>query len=102
MAGRQKFDQEVLLFDITCLLSRIRFIRIKGQGSRGAARTKRIDHVPSAKYCTKMEGEAEDKMEADLGDRDSDDDSSSNESESELQQQVEQLQENVCYETDPQ
>ena len=42
-----------------------------------------------------MEGEEEDKMEGDLGDRDSDGDSSSSEGESELQQQVEQLQENV-------
>ena len=39
-------------------------------------------------------------MEGCQGDRDSDGDSSSSESESELQQQVEQLQENVCHEID--
>ena len=65
------------------------------------ARAKRIDHVPSAKftYGAKMEGE-EEKMEGCRDDRDSDGDSSSSESESELQQQVEQLQENVCLEND--
>ena len=46
-----------------------------------------------------MEDGGEDKMEADLRDREGDDDSSSSESESELQQQVEQLQESVCHES---
>ena len=67
---------------------------------QSAARAKRNDHVPSAKftYGAKMEGE--EKMEGCRDDRDSDGDSSSSESESELQQQVEQLQENVCLEND--